>query len=149
MSFQCSALTRPRAESLLDETLALLTRQHHRLCIHASGHVRHAVGKFVRVVCATCRSPSWWTVAAPMVQTEPALSPLMLCAMHILLTLLQLRLPAAWKSMQLSVVMLWNAAVQSGGRGCHLLSAHTKETTACLSNAAVPAVTHVQQWYVL
>lgn len=49
-----------------------------------------------------------------MVQTVPALSPLMLRAMHILLTLLQLRLPAAWKSIQLSVVMLWNAAVQSG-----------------------------------
>jgi hypothetical protein len=49
-----------------------------------------------------------------MVQSEPMLSPLMLRAVHILLTLLQLRLPAAWKSMQLSVVMLWNAAVQSG-----------------------------------
>jgi hypothetical protein len=49
-----------------------------------------------------------------MIQSEPALSPLMLRAVHILLTLLQLRLPAAWKSMQLSVVMLWNAAVQSG-----------------------------------
>lgn len=64
--------------------------------------------------CVACRCPSWWTVDAPMVQSEPALSPLMLRAMHILLTLLQLRLPAAWKSMQLSVVMLWNAAVQSG-----------------------------------
>ncbi len=49
-----------------------------------------------------------------MIQSEPVLSPLMLRAVHILLTLLQLRLPAAWKSMQLSVVMLWNAAVQSG-----------------------------------
>lgn len=61
-----------------------------------------------------CRAPSWWTVDAPMVQSEPTLSPLMLRAVHILLTLLQLRLPAAWKSMQLSVVMLWNAAVKSG-----------------------------------
>lgn len=51
---------------------------------------------------------------APVLQSEPSLSPLMLRAVHILLTLLQLRLPAAWKSMQLSVVMLWNSAVQSG-----------------------------------
>lgn len=78
----------------------------------------------------SCRSPSWWTVAAPMVQSEPVLSPLMLRAMHILLTLLQLRLPAAWKSMQLSVVMLWNAAVQSGAvmAGCVLGKWHCNKT---------------------
>lgn len=73
-----------------------------------------ALGRQTLSLLVTCRSPSWWTVAAPMIQSEPVLSPLMLRAVHILLTLLQLRLPAAWKSMQLSVVMLWNAAVQSG-----------------------------------
>jgi hypothetical protein len=64
-----------------------------------------------------------------MVQTEPALNPLMLRAMHILLTLLQLRLPAAWKSMQLSVVMLWNVAVQSGGHTESPVSLHNRNNS--------------------
>jgi hypothetical protein len=34
--------------------------------------------------------------------------------MAILLTILRLNVPAAWKSVQLGIVMLWNAAVQSG-----------------------------------
>ncbi|WIA12059.1 hypothetical protein OEZ85_012136 [Tetradesmus obliquus] len=56
---------------------------------------------------------TWWTVAAPMIQADAELSPLLHRTMHILLTVLHLRLPAAWKILQLSVVMLWNAAVQS------------------------------------
>jgi hypothetical protein len=71
----------------------------------------------VPVLCylATCSSSrnSWWTVAAPMIQADAELSPLLHRTMHILLTVLHLRLPAAWKILQLSVVMLWNAAVQS------------------------------------
>lgn len=34
----------------------------------------------------------------------------------ILMTSLRLRIPMAWKSVQLSIVMLWNAAVQSRER---------------------------------
>jgi hypothetical protein len=49
-------------------------------------------------------------------QPDAPLSPLLLRAINILLALLRLRLPAAWKSMQLSVVMLWNAGVRSGVR---------------------------------
>lgn len=66
-----------------------------------------------------CSGPGWWTVAAPMMQADPELSPLLHRTVHILLTVLNLRLPAAWKILQLSVVMLWNAGVQSGG---HLLA---------------------------
>jgi hypothetical protein len=50
-------------------------------------------------------------------QHEAPLSPLLMRTMAMLLSMLQLRLPAAWKSMQLSVVMLWNAAVRSGACG--------------------------------
>jgi hypothetical protein len=48
-----------------------------------------------------------------MIQADAELSPLLHRTMHILLMVLHLRLPAAWKILQLSVVMLWNAAVQS------------------------------------
>lgn len=46
---------------------------------------------------------------------HPMVSPLLQRTLRILLTSLKLRIPTAWKSVQLSVVMLWNAAVQSGG----------------------------------
>lgn len=54
-----------------------------------------------------------------MIQADAELSPLLHRTMHILLTVLHLRLPAAWKILQLSVVMLWNAAVQSGESSPH------------------------------
>lgn len=47
----------------------------------------------------------------------PLLNPLLQRTMNILLTVLRLNLPSAWKSVQLGVVMLWNAAVQSGECG--------------------------------
>jgi hypothetical protein len=53
--------------------------------------------------------------AAP--DPAPLLAPLMRRTIAILMTSLQLRVPSAWKSVQLSVVMLWNAAVQSRERG--------------------------------
>ncbi|KAF8071180.1 hypothetical protein HT031_001262 [Scenedesmus sp. PABB004] len=56
---------------------------------------------------------SWWTVAAPVIDAGEELNPLLARTMHILLTLLRLRLPAAWKTLQLAVVMLWNSAAQS------------------------------------
>lgn len=72
-------------------------------------------------------------------QPDAPLSPLLLRTMTILLTMLRLRLPAAWKSMQLSVVMLWNAAVRSGEFFPASLTAHVGYpcgvTGACLNHA--------------
>jgi hypothetical protein len=64
---------------------------------------------------------------------EPLVSPLMQRTLHILLTSLRLRIPLAWKSVQLSVVMLWNAAVQSGGRAgdASLVSAEGASLCIC------------------
>jgi hypothetical protein len=58
--------------------------------------------------------PRWWTIQASVPDPDPLVAPLMQRTLHILLTSLRLRIPTAWKSVQLSVVMLWNAAVQSG-----------------------------------
>jgi len=57
--------------------------------------------------------PRWWTVKADAPDPDPVVAPLLQRTLHILLTSLELRIPMAWKSVQLSVVMLWNAAVQS------------------------------------
>lgn len=59
-------------------------------------------------------SHRWWTIEAQAPEPEPLVAPLMQRTLRILLTSLRLRIPASWKSVQLSVVMLWNAAVQSG-----------------------------------
>jgi hypothetical protein len=55
----------------------------------------------------------WWTIDEAAPEADPRVAPLLQRALHILMTSLELRLPPAWKSLQLSVVMLWNAAVQS------------------------------------
>jgi len=60
-------------------------------------------------------------------------SPLMARTLAILLSVLKLHLPAAWKTVQLAVVMLWNAAARSGGE-------HARAGTPCappLPRAAV------------
>lgn len=89
------------------------------------------------VATCVCSGPGWWTVAAPLMQSDPELSPLLHRTMHILLTVLRLRLPAAWKILQLSVVMLWNAAVQSGkAHG----AAHSSGGVVCMSFHTICAV---------
>ena len=55
----------------------------------------------------------WWSVDAPPTEPPDDVPPLMRRALALLLTALRMRAPAAWKSVQLAVVMLWNAAAQS------------------------------------
>lgn len=106
--------------SIKYEADANTAKVHHGLlctnCVHQYVLTPAAVWhQVVLKMCAyaACRA-SWWSVDAPMPTPEPLINPLLERTITILLTVLKLQLPAAWKSLQLSVVMLWNAAVQSG-----------------------------------
>lgn len=56
----------------------------------------------------------WWTVDAGSPEPGGLPSPLMERTLSILLEVLKLRVAYAWKSVQLAVVMLWNAAARTG-----------------------------------
>jgi hypothetical protein len=81
-------------------------------CIHS--HTKGVDGEQTPTSSA-CSVPRWWTVEAQAPDPDAAVAPLLQRTLRILLSSLTLRIPMAWKSVQLSVVMLWNAAVQSGG----------------------------------
>lgn len=62
-------------------------------------------------LCSGC----WWTMLPEKQGEKDAMpiSPLMLRALNLLSALLSLRLPQAWKVIQLSCITLWNIACRS------------------------------------
>lgn len=85
-------------------------------------------------------SKTWWTVQTNAAHPEPKVNPLLGRALQILLTMLRLNSLHSWKSIQLAVVMMWNAAARDAGVERHMVEEGVCEALLDLvNNAILPA----------